>query len=93
MDGVLIEITSGQPIGKPVVLYQTYRDSIVGNNVVAAVNDLGSLAQKGQPIFFTYQDSPNNQGPTRFCPQNTAPLPIPHLLLANLSTAACTSSK
>ncbi|RZK25938.1 MAG: hypothetical protein EOO63_15345 [Hymenobacter sp.] len=89
MDGVLIEVSSATPIGRPVRVYQTYRDSIVGTNVVAAINDLGSLAQKGQTVFFTYQDSPNNQGPLHFCPQNTGKLPIPHLLLANISATSC----
>lgn len=89
MDGVLIQITSAQPVGKPVRAYQTYRDSIVGTNVVAVANDLGNVAQKGQTIFFTYQASSNNQGPQRACPQNTVPLPVPHLILANVSVSAC----
>lgn len=92
LDGVLIQVTSAKPLGQPVHVYQTYRDSIVGTNVVVAINDLGSLAQKGQTVFFTYQNSPDNQGPARFCAQNTAPLPVPHLVLANVSGTACSSN-
>ena len=91
MDGVLIEVNSATPIGKPVTVLVTSTSSIGGTNVVAAVNDLGSQAQTGKTVFFTYQESPNNQGPARFCPQNTAPLPIPHLILANISATGCTS--
>lgn len=89
MDGVLIEVNSDTPIGKPVNFPVTATTSIVGTNVVAAVNDLGSRAQTGQTVFFTYQDSPNNAGPARFCPQNTSPLPIPHLILRNVSATGC----
>jgi hypothetical protein len=89
MDGVLIEVNSATPIGKPVNVTVTYNTSIVGTNVVAAVNDLGSQAQKGKTIFFTYQNSPNNAGPLRPCPQNTSPLAIPHLILSNVSATGC----
>jgi hypothetical protein len=89
MDGVLIEVNSVTPIGKAVTVVVSATTSISGANVVAAVNDLGSYAQTGQTVFFTYQDSPNNQGPVRNCPQNTAPLPIPHLVLNNLSVTGC----
>jgi hypothetical protein len=89
MDGVLIEVNSATPIGKPVNFPVTSTTSIVGTNVIAAVNDLGSQAQTGQTIFFTYQNSPNNAGPVRACTQNTAPLPIPHLTLSNISATGC----
>jgi hypothetical protein len=84
MDGVLIEVNSTTPIGQPINVF-----GITGTNVVAAVNDLGSQAQKGKTIFFTYQSSPNNAGPLRPCPQNTAPLAIPHLILSNVSATGC----
>jgi hypothetical protein len=89
MDGVLIEVNSITPIGKPINVQVTSTTSIGGTNVVAAINDLGSQAKTGQTIFFTYQDSPNNAGPARFCPQNTAPLAIPHLILSNVSATGC----
>ena len=89
MDGVLIEVNSATPIGKPVNVLVTSTTSIVGTNVVAAINDLGGQAQTGQAIFFTYQGSPNNAGPVRACPQNTTPLPIPHLILSNVSATGC----
>jgi hypothetical protein len=89
MDGVLIEVSSATPIGKAVNVTVTYNTSIVGTNVVAAVNDLGSQAKTGQTVFFTYQDSPTNAGPARICTQNTAPLPIPHLILSNVSATGC----
>ena len=89
MDGVLIEVNSATPIGKPVNFPVTATTSNVGTNVVAAVNDLGSQAKTGQTIFFTYQNSPNNAGPVRPCPQNTIPLPIPHLVLSNVSATGC----
>jgi hypothetical protein len=84
MDGVLIEVNSTTPIGQPINVF-----GITGTNVVAAVNDLGSQAQKGKTIFFTYQNSPNNAGPARACSQNTAPLAIPHLILSNVSATGC----
>lgn len=89
MDGLLIEVNSATPIGKPVNLAVTSTTSIVGTNVIAAVNDLGSQAQTGKTIFFTYQNSPNNAGPARLCPQNTFPLAIPHLILSNVSATGC----
>jgi hypothetical protein len=89
MDGVLIEVNSATPIGKPVNVTVTSTTSIVGTNVVAAVNDLGSQAKTGQTVFFTYQNSPNNAGPLRPCPQNTIPLSIPHLILSNVSATGC----
>jgi hypothetical protein len=89
MDGTLIEVNSATPIGKPINVSVTSTTSIVGTNVVAAVNDLGSQATMGQTIFFTYQNSPNNAGPARPCPQNTIPLPIPRLILSNVSATGC----
>ncbi len=89
MDGVLIEVNSATPIGQPVNFAVTSTTSIVGTNVIAAVNDLGSQTKTGQTVFFTYQNSPNNAGPARLCPQNTIPLAIPHLLLSNVSATGC----
>lgn len=89
MDGVIIQVDARTPIGLPIRAYQTSRDSLVSTNAVAAVNDLGNLYVVGKPVYFTYIDSPNNQGPIRFCTQNTTPLPIPHLVLSNVSAAPC----
>ena len=89
MDGTLIEVNSATPIGQPVNVSVTSTTNILGTNVVAAINDLGSQAQTGQTVFFTYQASPNNAGPVRNGPQNTAPLPIPHLVLGNISATGC----
>lgn len=89
MDGVIIQVDARTPIGRPVRAFSTYRDSLVNTNAVAAVNDFGSLYVVGRTVYFTYTNSPNNQGPSRACPQNTIPLPIPHLVLSNVSATPC----
>lgn len=89
MDGVLIQVNEQTPIGRPVQLAQAASDSIVGTNVVAAVNNLNGLNRVGQVVYFTYAASPGNRGPVRTCTQNTAPLAIPHLVLGNTSATPC----
>ncbi|PJJ47708.1 hypothetical protein [Hymenobacter chitinivorans] len=88
MDGLLIEVDGQYAIGKN---YGQF------TNVVAAVNLLeqatpelkidGQVVQPGQTIYFTYTTSPGAR--EAFCPQNTVPLPIPHLVLSNVGTAGC----
>jgi hypothetical protein len=83
MDGVLIEVDAATPIGRPAGSF--------GNNVIAAVNfaDLASVNQVGQRISFVYRNDPGQQHPNRACTANTVPLPVPHLLLGNISTTGC----
>jgi hypothetical protein len=91
MDGALIEVDGAFAIGKPFAPY---------TNLVAAVNinqtaspDLtidGQVVQIGQVIYFTY--TPSEKAREAVCPQNTVPLPIPHLTLSNVSTTACPSA-
>jgi hypothetical protein len=88
MDGLLIEVDSQYAIGKN---YNGY------NNLVAAVNlkqqstpELsvdGQVVQPGQVIYFSY--TPSDKAREAMCPQNTVPMPIPHLTLANVSSTAC----
>ena len=89
-DGVLIQVDADYPIGKPAVYRITYRDSLAGSNVVAAVNDLGALNVKGQRIYFSYAGSTDQAGPVRFCTANTVRLDVPHISALNLSATACT---
>ncbi|TGE21079.1 hypothetical protein [Hymenobacter metallicola] len=88
MDGLLIEVDSQYAIGKP------YADH---SNLVAAVNLAqqstpeykidGQVVQPGQTIYFTY--TPSKGAREAMCPQNTVPLPVPHLTLSNVSTTGC----
>jgi hypothetical protein len=89
LDGVLIQVDESYPIGKPAVYRITSRDSLAGSNVIAAVNNLGALTRKGQRVYFTYSGSTDQPGPARFCTANTMRLPIPHVAVTNLSSAAC----
>ncbi|TGE25947.1 hypothetical protein E5K00_12370 [Hymenobacter aquaticus] len=92
MDGVLIEVDPQYAIGKA---YNQY------TNLVAAVNmqpssspDLtidGQVVQVGQTVYFTYTVSPKAR--EAVCPQNTVPLPVPHLVLSNLGATACAPTK
>ncbi|UOQ54751.1 hypothetical protein [Hymenobacter cellulosivorans] len=92
MDGVLIEMDSNYPIGKAHGQH---------TNLVAGVNLLqqskpelkidGQVVEVGQTIYFTYTEGPNMSN--AFCPQNTVPLPIPHLTLSNVSTVGCGQTK
>ena len=80
MDGVIIQVNERTLIGKPIQ---------GSSNAVAAVNDLGNLHAVGSNVYFTYTENPNNQGPDRFCTQNTSLLPIPHLILNYVSATPC----
>jgi hypothetical protein len=89
MDGVLIQVDETYPIGQPAVFRFTSTDSISGNNVVAAVNDLGSLNKRGQRLYFTYSGDTQQAGPARACVMLNARLPIPHLALTSSSATSC----
>lgn len=89
LNGVLIQVDAAYPIGKPVLYRLTYRDSLAGSNVVAAVNDLGPLKVKGQRVYFSYTGT-DQPGPVRPCTANTTRLNIPHISATNLSATACT---
>jgi hypothetical protein len=87
MDGLLVEVDSRYPIGKPAGAY---------TNLVAAVNMepkdslnvAGQLVRKGQIIHFTYR--PSAKAREAVCPQNTVPLPVPHVVLSNVGAGRCT---
>ncbi|UOQ74009.1 hypothetical protein [Hymenobacter cellulosilyticus] len=86
MDGLLIEVDSQFPIGKP---YGPH------TNLVAAVNVEGGDPytlqgqgfKSGETIYFSYDLAPG--GREAFCPQNTIPLPVPHLRLTNVGATTC----
>ncbi|MCB2379293.1 hypothetical protein LGH70_16975 [Hymenobacter sp. BT635] len=91
MDGILIEVNSPDAIGKPLSPYA---------NLVAAVNTqqnndelilAGQKVKMGQVIYFNY--TPSDKAREAFCPQNTVPLPIPHLVLSNVGTTGCAAYK
>ena len=83
LDGILIDVQTTDPIGQPV--------GSLGNHVIAAVNfeDFTGLNQVGQRVYFTYRNDPARTGTNRFCTANTVLLPVPHLVLNNLSATAC----
>jgi hypothetical protein len=91
MDGVLIQVDETYSIGRPAVFRFTGTDSISGTNVVAAVNDLGSLNKRGQRLYFTYGGDTQQPGPARPCTMNYARLPIPHLVLTSSSATSCSN--
>ena len=84
-DGVLIQVDSAFPIGGPISI----PDSLGNSNVIAAVNSLGTLGVRGQRISFTYTNDPARQAPPRPCTADQIALPIPHLVLSNVSTTPC----
>ena len=84
-DGVLIQVDRHFPIGQP----STIPDSLGNTNVIAAVNSLGALAVRGQRVSFTYTNDPARQAPLRFCTTDQSSLPIPHLVLSNISATPC----
>lgn len=88
-DGVLIQVDSQFPIGESIQAY-TVPDSLGNTNVIAANNSLGTLAVRGQRIYFAYTpDDPKHEAVLRPCTANEAPFPVPHVVLHNVSTAAC----
>ncbi|RZL14529.1 MAG: hypothetical protein EOO62_05190 [Hymenobacter sp.] len=89
LDGVLIQVDEAYPIGKPAVYRITSSDSLVGTNVVAAVNNPERFGVRGQRIYFTYSGSTDQHGPPQICTANTVRLDIPHLIATNLSSNAC----
>ena len=84
-DGILIQVDSAYPIGRPISI----ADSLGNSNVIAAVNSLGTLGVRGQRISFTYTNDPAQQAPRRFCTADQLPLPVPHLVLSNVSATPC----
>jgi hypothetical protein len=90
LDGVLIEVDSLYPIGRPVGPGQP--GGVPGRNMIAAVNPLGNLNHPGQRVYFTYRNDPSQQSPGSGCRQNALPLAVPHLVLSNLSATACAGS-
>jgi hypothetical protein len=88
-DGVLIQVDAAYPIGRPAVFRFTSTDSAGGDNVVAAVNDLGALNKRGQRVYFSYAGSTEQSGPARICPALYAPLAVPHVVLTNVSATSC----
>ncbi|TVT40207.1 hypothetical protein FNT36_12000 [Hymenobacter setariae] len=91
-DGVLIQVDRQYPIGKSIVAGATDPDSLGSTNVIAALNSLGSLAKRGQRIYFTYEEYTNQPIVNRFCTADRAPLGVPHLVLTNTSATPCNAS-
>lgn len=89
LDGVLIQVDAAYPVGRPAVFRYTSTDSIAGNNVMAAVNDLGTLHKRGQRIYFSYSENTAQPGPSRACTTLYAPLSIPHAVLTKVSATSC----
>jgi len=85
MDGVLIQVDPQSPIGRPAQLTDT-----AGTNVIANVETMGTLGKRGQRVYFTYTNDPSRQAPLRPCPAYGVPLPVPHLVLNNVSATPCT---
>ena len=92
-NGVLIQVDSQFPIGKP-LHSQLNPDSLGDNNVIAAVNQLGALAVRGQRLYFTFENDPAHQYPDTPCNHMnlTITLPVPHVVLRNTGTTACTAA-
>ena len=85
-DGILVQVDSAFPIGRAISI----GDSLGNTNVIAAVNSLGGLGVRGQRISFTFTNDPAQQAPLRACTHDQIPLPIPHLVLSNVSaTPSC----
>lgn len=89
-DGFLIQVDAQYPIGKHVRL-TTGPDSLASSNVIAAVNSLGALGVQGQRVYFTCEYDANQQVPSWPCNAMYAwvTLPVPHLVLGNVSATAC----
>lgn len=81
--GVIINVDAAYPIGQPA--------GVLGSNVIAAVNvgDLASFNRVGNRVYFTYRNDPKQQAPSRVCTAEYVPLPVPHLVLSNLSETGC----
>ncbi|WP_125921513.1 hypothetical protein [Hymenobacter lapidarius] len=92
-NGTLIQVDSPFPIGKP-LHSQLGIDSLGDDNVIAAVNRLGSVAVRGQRLYFTVENAFARQSPDEPCQHMNAAitLPIPHLLLSNVGTTACAAA-
>ena len=92
-NGVLIQVDSRFPIGKPLPA-QLSPDSLGDDNVIAAVNRLGSLATRGQRLYFTFENDPARQSPDSPCLHMSATivLPIPHVVLRNVGPSACSTT-
>ena len=88
-DGVLIQVDNQFPIGKSLA-GTTAPDSLGNTNVLAALNSLGTLAKRGQRIYFTYETYSNQPIVNRICTANNAPFSIPHVVLTNVSSTPCT---
>ena len=91
-NGLLIQVDSQYPIGRP--LRVSYTDSLARPNIIAAVNRNTSGAT-GQRIYFTYVNNATQQQPAWPC---TAQLPfnympVPHLVLSNVSDTPCTQPR
>ncbi len=90
-NGYLIQVDEQYPIGKPLRVYATANDSLLRPNIIAAVNSLDTLGRPGQHIYFSHiddgqQHSRNWPCDTQFLWNN---LPVPHLLLSNISVTPC----
>lgn len=92
MDGLLVEVDSQYSIGKA---YGPHTNLIaVVNLAQQSTPDYtldGQTVKPGQTIYFTYTTAPGAR--EAFCPQNTVPMPIPHLVLSNVNQTACAPAK
>lgn len=92
-NGVLIQVDRRFPIGKPLPA-QFGPDSLGADNVIAAVNRLGTVAARGQRLYFTFENDPVRQSPDSPCTHMNATivLPIPHVVLRNVGTSNCSAA-
>jgi hypothetical protein len=93
-DGTLIQVDGQYSIGQPVTPRLNYlsdvpaSDSIGSTNLIASVESLPPTLKRGQRIYFAYQNDPMRQRALRQCIV-FGPLPIPHLVLSNVSATPC----
>lgn len=88
VDGTLVQVDEQYAIGQTLPAASSPGGTDLAN-VVAAVNPLpDSLGKPGQHLYFTYQNDPKRQAPY-YCFVNRPPLPVPHLVLLNVSASAC----
>ena len=90
MDGLLLEVDARYPIG---AAHGSFRNLVAAVNMAStdSLNVAGRVVHAGQVIYFDYQ--PSTTARQAFCPHNTAPLPIPHVVLSNVSATGCAASK
>jgi hypothetical protein len=88
VDGTLVQVDEPYTIGQTLPAASAPGGTDLAN-VIAAVNALpDSLSKPGQRLYFTFQHDSKRQAPY-YCFVNRPPLPVPHLVLLNVSADAC----